>query len=97
MHIHQIRQGIDELISQITELIDENINKYDKIVIKIEDKDIGKLLKMNLNNSKIALYNGDTKECEIDSNGMIIRNKGHKIDIATSTIQAGQSLKENVL
>lgn len=89
---------------QIIELIRKENPNYDKILIKIEDKNEGMLLRNALladSDFSAAIYNGDKKEASIDENGKIydILNKNREIDviIATSTIQAGQSLKENIL
>ncbi|KAK8883591.1 hypothetical protein M9Y10_042685 [Tritrichomonas musculus] len=89
---------------QIIELIQKEKPNYDKILIKIEDKNEGMLLKKAIladSDFSVAIYNGDKKEVIVDENGKIydILNKNREIDviIATSTIQAGQSLKENIL
>ncbi len=91
-------------MEQIIELIRKEKPNYDKILIKIEDKNEGMLLKNAIladSDFSAAIYNGDKKEVSIDENGKIydILNKNREIDviIATSTIQAGQSLKENIL
>ena len=91
-------------VEQIIELIRKEKPNYDKILIKIEDKNEGMLLKNAIladSDFSAAIYNGDKKEVSIDENGKIydILNKNREIDviIATSTIQAGQSLKENIL
>lgn len=91
-------------VEQIIELIRKEKPNYDKILIKIEDKNEGMLMKNAIladSDFSAAIYNGDKKEVSIDENGKIydILNKNREIDviIATSTIQAGQSLKENIL
>ncbi|KAK8838125.1 hypothetical protein M9Y10_036078 [Tritrichomonas musculus] len=91
-------------VEQIIELIRKEKPNYDKILIKIEDKNEGMLLKNAIladSDFSAAIYNGDKKEVSIDENGKIydILNKNREIDviIATSTIQADQSLKENIL
>lgn len=119
--IHQLdKNKYDTTREEIIELIKKEKPNYDKIVIKIEDKNEGMILKNVISESnmlesnkqltckaraskgvKVAIHNGDRKEVSIDENGKIydVLNKNNIIDvvIATSTIQAGQSLKENIL
>ena len=76
-------------------------SNYDKVIVKIEDKKEGQLLKESLNDLNVAIYNGEKKDIEIDENGKIydktVKDKTIDVIIATSTIQAGQSLTDNVL
>ena len=74
------------------------MQNYDKILIKIEDKKECERIKECINNELIkALYNSDKKEVEISDESKFVNPEDVDIIIATSCIQAGQSLKENIL
>ena len=76
----------------------EEIKRYDKILIKIEDKNECERLKECIDNElNKALYNSDKKEVEISDEGKFVSTEDVDIVIATSCIQSGQSLKENLL
>lgn len=105
-----INKQYDSISEEIIELIKIERPNYDKILIKIEDKNEGMILKNIISETnmlesnkhfKVAIYNGDRKEVSINEKGKIydVLNKNNIIDviIATSTIQASQSLKENIL
>ncbi|KAK8896872.1 hypothetical protein M9Y10_014798 [Tritrichomonas musculus] len=71
----------------------EEIKRYDKILIKIEDKNEYERLKDCINNElNKALYNSEKIEVEISSECKFV-----DIIIATSCIQSVQSLKEKLL
>ena len=82
----------------IAKQILEEIKRYDKILIKIEDKNECERLKESINNElNKALYNSEKKEVEISSEGKFVNPEDVDIIIATSCIQSGQSLKEKLL
>ena len=67
-----------------------------KVLIKIEDKKECKILKELLKDRyKVALYAGDTKEINLNEDGLFDENVD--VVISTSSIQNGQSIKENIL
>ena len=100
-HVHNV--VINNQYTEIIELVKKNINKYNVIIIKIEDKHESKIIKQMLIKDGISslLYNGDRKETELLHGKFIdLKNKQPLINaavICTSTIQAGQSLTDDVL
>lgn len=65
---------------------------YDKVLIKIEDKNVCERLKERINNElNKALYNSEKKEVEISNEDNFVNSKHVDIFIATSCIQAEQS------
>ncbi|KAK8898244.1 hypothetical protein M9Y10_000522 [Tritrichomonas musculus] len=69
---------------------------YDKVLVKIEDKKECKRLKNCLKDRyKVALYTGDSKEVKLNEDGIF--EEDVDVVISTSSIQNGQSIKENVL
>lgn len=107
IYIHKLEPTNEQQRKKINENINEYWSKsYDKILIKIEDKKECDKLKEELNNdlqSKTvsheteivkALYYSDKKEVEINTDGKFESKNNPKIIIATSCIQAGQSITE---
>lgn len=88
---------------EIIELVKTNINDFNAIIIKIEDKHEGRSLKELLVKENIGalLYNGDNKETELINGRFVDKSNGdpimNKVVVCTSTIQAGQSINDNVL
>ena len=69
---------------------------YDKVLVKIKDKKECKILKELLKDRyKIALSKGDTKEVKLNEDSWFEENDD--AIISTSSIQNGQSIKENIL
>ena len=69
---------------------------YDKVLVKIKDKKECKILKELLKDRyKIALSKGDTKEVKLNEDSWFEENDD--VIISTSSIQNGQSIKENIL
>lgn len=106
IYIHKLEPTNEQQRKKINENINESWSKsYDKILIKIEDKKECDKLKEELNkeleapgstNQEIvkALYYSDKKEVEINDDGKFESKNNPKIIIATSCIQAGQSITE---
>ena len=89
---------MEEQRDVIAKQILQEIKVYDKILIKIEDKNECERIKDCITNElKRALYNSEKKEVEISTEGKFVNPEDVDIIIATSTIQAGQSLKEKLL
>lgn len=111
IHIYKMDDKMEIQRKNIASNIVGWTKKYDKILIKIEDKkecialkkDINEILKTydqpldhELNTS---LYYSDRKEVDISDEGKFVCNGKNNVNIiiATSCIQAGQSLTENML
>ena len=98
IYVHKLKPTMDEQREIITKQVVTESKKYDKILIKVEDKnECDKLKKAIDDEFKKALYYSDKKEVEISDSGKFINPEDVDIIIATSCIQAGQSLKENLL
>ena len=102
LFIHQLNKDDEKMRKDVIDLIHRERANYDKVLIKIEDKKQGQLMKEALKEVfNVALYNGDKKDVEINGSGKIYdkydENRTIDIIISTSTIQSGQSLTENVL
>lgn len=102
--LHPLKYEFDKVMEDVNDLVDEamNENKYDRIIVKIEDKNKCKLMHERLSKYKTALYTADVKEIELNSEGIFVdKSTKTKSDIdivvCTSSIQSGQSIKENVL
>ena len=86
----------DEQREAIVNLIDRKRMYYDKILVKIEDKkECKKLRELLKDKYKVALYTGDDKEVKLNEDGLFETNVD--VIISTSSIQNGQSIKENIL
>lgn len=98
IYIHKLKNNMEEQREIISKQVVTTKQNYDKILIKIEDKKECERIKECINNELIkALYNSDKKEVEISDEGKFVNPEDVDIIIATSCIQAGQSLKENIL
>ena len=98
IYLHKLKNSMDEQRQIIAEQVVNESKYYDKILIKIEDKKECEELKKAINDEfKKAIYNADKKEVEISNEGKFANPDDVDIIIATSCIQAGQSLKENLL
>ena len=102
LFIHKLNQDDEKARKDVIDLIHRERANFDKVLIKIEDKKEGQLMKEALKDCfNVALYNGNTKEIEINDKGKIYDkkddNKTIDVIISTSTIQSGQSLNENIL
>ncbi len=98
IYIHKLKNNMEEQREIISKQVVTEMQNYDKILIKIEDKKECERIKECINNELIkALYNSDKKEVEISDEGKFVNPEDVDIIIATSYIQAGQSLKENIL
>ena len=70
--------------------------KHDKVLLKKEDKKECKILKDLLKDKyKFVLYTGDEKEVKLNKDGLF--EEDVDVIISTSSIQNGQSIKENIL
>ena len=97
IHIHKMEETMDKQRKEIIQNIPEWLKTYDKILIKVEDKNECNKLKNEISNEyKKALYNSEKKDVEISDDGKFLPDDV-QIVIATSSIQAGQSLTENML
>lgn len=98
IYLYKLRSNMQEQRETIAKQVLEEIKRYDKILIKIEDKNECERLKECIDNElNKALYNSDKKEVEISDEGKFVSTEDVDIVIATSCIQSGQSLKENLL
>lgn len=98
IYVHKLKDSMDEQREIIAKQVVNESKRYDKILIKVEDKNECENLKKAINDEfKKALYYSDKKEVEISDEGKFINPEDVDIIIATSCIQAGQSLKENLL
>lgn len=98
IYIHKLRETVEEQRKAIAEQVLEESKNYDKILIKVEDKKECENIKKEIYDTfKKALYYSDKKEVEISEQGTFINPSDVDVVIATSCIQAGQSLTENVL
>lgn len=96
--IHKLHNEMSEQRRIIAQQVIELSKSFDKVLIKIENIDECKLLKDEIDNQfKSALYNGKNKEVQISDEGKFVNPSEVDIVIATSCIQAGQSLKENMV
>ena len=65
---------------------------YDKVLVKIEDKNMCKILKELLKDrNKAVLYTYDTKEAKLNEDGLF--EKDVDVILSTSSIQNGQFIK----
>ena len=98
IYLYKLKSNMEEQRETIAKQVLEEIKRYDKILIKIEDKNECERLKDCINNElNKALYNSEKKEVEISSEGKFVNPEDVDIIIATSCIQSGQSLKEKLL
>ena len=98
IYLYKLKNKMEEQRECIAKQVLEEIKRYDKILIKIEDKNECERLKECINNElNKALYNSEKKEVEISNEGKFVNPEDVDIVIATSCIQAGQSLKEKLL
>ena len=102
LFIHKLNQDDEKTRKDVIDLIHRERSKFDKVLIKIEDKKQGQLMKEALKDCfNVAMYNGDRKDVEINGKGKIYdkkdENKAIDVIISTSTIQSGQSLTDNIL
>ncbi len=96
IYVNKLIPDADEQRAEIVNLIDTKRMKYDKVLVKIEDKKQCKLLKEMLKyRYKVALYTGDNKEVKLNEDGLF--DEDVDVIISTSSIQNGQSIKENIL
>lgn len=98
IYLYKLKSNMEEQRETIAKQVMEEIKNYDKILIKIEDKNECEKIKECIDNElNKALYNSDKKEVEISSEGKFVNPEDVDIIIATSCIQSGQSLKEKLL
>ena len=96
IYVNKLIPDVDEQRAEIVNLIDTKRMKYDKVLLKIEDKKECKILKDLLKDRyKVALYTGDEKEVKLNKDGLF--EEDVDVIISTSSIQNGQSIKENIL
>ena len=96
IYVNKLISDADGQRAAIVDLIDKNRMNYDKVLVKIEDKKECKRLKNCLKDRyKVALYTGDSKEVKLNEDGIF--EEDVDVVISTSSIQNGQSIKENVL
>lgn len=96
IYLNKLIPDADQQRAAIISLIEQKRMKYDKILMKIEDKKECNLLKESLKNRyKVALYTSEDKETKLNENCMFETDLD--VIISTSSIQNGQSIKENVL
>ena len=70
--------------------------KYDTAIVQIEDKKECKIFKELLEDRyKVALYTGDNKEVKLNEDCLF--EEDIDVIISTSSIQNGQSIKENTI
>ena len=98
IYLYKLISQMDEQREVIAKQVLDEIKNYDKILIKIEDKNECEKIKECIDNElNKALYNSEKKEVEISSEGKFVNPEDVDIIIATSCIQSGQSLKEKLL
>ena len=101
IYIKKLMNDADEQRKALIDLVDKVRPDYDKILIKIEDKKECRLLKDLLSHKyKVVLYNADDKETVLNDNGHFECNESNEsidIIISTSSIQNGQTIKDNIL
>ena len=98
IYLNRLKNKMEEQREVIAKQVLDEIKNYDKILVKIEDKNECEKIKESINNElNKALYNSEKKEVEISSEGKFVNPEDVDIIIATSCIQAGQSLKEKLL
>ena len=96
IYVNKLMTDADEQRDAIVNLIDRKRMYYDKILVKIEDKkECKKLRELLKDKYKVALYTGDDKEVKLNEDGLFETNVD--VIISTSSIQNGQSIKENIL
>ncbi len=98
IYLYKLKNQMEEQREVIAKQVLEEIKNYDKILIKIEDKNECERIKACIDNElNKALYNSEKKEVEISNEGKFVNPEDVDIIIATSCIQSGQSLKEKLL
>ena len=98
IYLYKLKNNMEEQRETIAKQVLDEIKRYDKILIKIEDKNECERLKECIDNElNKALYNSDKKEVEISNEGKFVNPEDVDIIIATSCIQSGQSIKEKLL
>ena len=96
IYVNKLIPDATEQRAAIVNLIDTKRMNYDKVLVKIEDKKECKILKKLLKDRyKVALYTADDKEIVLNEDGLFDKNVD--VIISTSSIQNGQSIKENIL
>ena len=96
IYVNKLMTDADEQRDAIVNLIDRKRMYYDKILVKIEDKkECKKLRELLKDKYKVALYTGDDKEVKLNEDGLFETDVD--VIISTSSIQNGQSIKENIL
>lgn len=90
IYLYKLKSNMEEQRETIAKQVMEEIKNYDKILIKIEDKNECEKIKECIDNElNKALYNSDKKEVEISSEGKFVNPEDVDIIIATSCIQSG--------
>ena len=98
IYLQALHPNKDEFRTHLVQQVATEITHYDKVLVKIEDKQECITLRQAINNElKKALYNSETKEVEISDEGKFVNPEDVDIVLATSCIQAGQSLKDNIV
>lgn len=98
LYLYKLKNKMEEQREIIAKQVLQEIKNYNKILIKIEDKNECERIKECINDElNKTLYNAEKKEVEISNEGKFVNPEDVDIIIATSCIQSGQSLKEKLL
>ena len=96
IYVNKLISNVDEHRAEIVNLYDTKRINNDEVLVMIKDNEECNILKELLKNRcKVALHKGDTKEIKLIEDNLL----NHDVDviISTSSIQNGQSIKENIL
>ena len=92
IYANKLISNVDEQQSGFFNLINWKRMNYDKVLVKIEDKNKCKILKELLKDrNKAVLYTNDTKEAKLNEDGLFEKDVG--VILSTSSIQNGQFIK----
>ena len=83
IYLYKLRSNMQEQRETIAKQVLEEIKRYDKILIKIEDKNECERLKECIDNElKKALYNSDKKKVEISDEGKFVSTEKKEVEIS---------------